>query len=540
MEVLDRLGPEHLRAVIVGYRDALASHRDALNRLNVYPVPDGDTGTNMALTLESVVAELPPASTGADMDAICKAVAHGSLMGARGNSGVILSQVMRGLTDGLARVEAIDGATLADALAVAGEAAYGAVMHPVEGTILTVIREAADAAVAHREADLVDLLDATAAASRAALARTPELLAVLAEAGVVDAGGAGLVLLFEVFLNVVDGRPVPEPAEPAGFLARSTTPEGHERDKNAGGAGGPRYEVMFLLDAPDDVLDDFKSCWDELGDSIVVVGGDGTWNCHVHTDQIGAAVEAGIRAGRPYRIEVTDLFDQVSHVSCHDAADPVATGIVAVSAGDGVDRILANLGVGRIVAGGQSMNPSTAEILAAVDELAAKEVIILPNNKNVVAVAEQVARMADKPVRVLPTTSVTAAFAALLAYRADADAETNVQAMADAAAQVTTAEVTQAVRDATTPAGPVRAGDWLGVSAEGIVTVAGGAAEAACTLLDGLLGDSHELVTVVEGQPSSAAGTRQITEWLADHHPEVTVEVHDGGQPLAAWLLSIE
>ncbi len=544
MEVLDRLGPEHLRAVIVGYRDALASHRDALNRLNVYPVPDGDTGTNMALTLESVVAELPPASPDTDMAAVCKAVAHGSLMGARGNSGVILSQVMRGLTDGLARVEVIDGATLADALAVAAKAAYGAVMHPVEGTILTVIREAADAAVAHRHADLVDLLDATAAASRIALARTPELLAVLAEAGVVDAGGAGLVLLFEVLLNVVDGRRVPDPPDDAstatrGSTARSTTPGNDERDKD-GQADGPRYEVMFLLDAPDDALDDFKSCWDELGDSIVVVGGDGTWNCHVHTDRIGAAVEAGIRAGRPYRIEVTDLFDQVSHLSCHDAADPVATGIVAVAAGEGIGRILANLGVGRIVSGGQSMNPSTAEILAAVDEVAAKEVIILPNNKNVVAVAEQVAKVADKPVRVVRTTSVTAAFAALLAYHADADAETNAQAMTAAAAHVTTAEVTQAVREATTPAGPVRAGDWLGVTSDGIVTVAGGAAEAACALLDGLLGEAHELVTMVEGQPASADGTRQITEWLAGHHPGVAVEVHDGGQPLAAWLFSIE
>jgi len=413
----------------------------------------------------------------------------------------------------------------------------------VEGTILTVIREAAEAGVAHRDATLVDMLDATTIAARAALARTPELLAVLAEAGVVDAGGAGLVLLFEVLLNVVDGRPVPEPPDSAN-LARSTTPEGDERDKNGrpAPASGPRYEVMFLLDAPDDALDDFKSSWDGLGDSIVVVGGDGTWNCHVHTDEIGAAVEAGIRAGRPHRIEVTDLFDQVSHLSCHDApaAVPVATGVVAVAAGDGIGRILANLGVGRIVAGGQSMNPSTAEILAAIDELAAKEVIVLPNNKNVVAVAEQAAKAAGKPVRVVPTVSVTAAFAALLAYHPDADAETNAREMTEAAAHVTTAEVTQAVRDATTPAGPVRAGDWLGVTAAGIVTVAPGAADAACALLAGLLGEYHELVTVVEGDSSSPDGTRQITEWLAEHHPGVAVEVHDGGQPLAAWLLSIE
>ncbi|HEX3395045.1 MAG TPA: DAK2 domain-containing protein [Acidimicrobiales bacterium] len=543
MEVLDRLGPEHLRAVIVGYGQALGAHREALNRLNVYPVPDGDTGTNMALTLESVVAELPPSTPDTDMAAVCRAVAHGSLMGARGNSGVILSQVLRGLTDGLAGVETVDGATFAAALAGSSDAAYRAVMHPVEGTILTVIREASAAAVAHRDGTLIDVLDASAAAARAALQRTPELLAVLAQAGVVDAGGAGLVLLFEVFLQVVDGRPVSEPpaldSAAASAPSSTTTARGGDGDSNPSTAG-PRYEVMFLLEAPDDALDDFKACWDELGDSIVVVGGDGTWNCHVHTDEIGAAVEAGIRVGRPHRIEVTDLLDQVSNLSCAEPPDPVATGVVAVAAGEGIGRILASLGVSRVVSGGQSMNPSTAQILAAVDAVEAKEVIVLPNNKNVVAVAEQAAAVASKPVRVIPTTSVLVGFAALLAYDADTDAETNMAAMAAAADRVTTAEVTQAVRDATTPAGPVRAGDWLGVTSAGIVTVAAEAGEAACALLDGLVDGDHELVTVVEGQLSPPGGTRQVTQWLAEHHPGLAVEVHDGGQPLTAWLLSLE
>jgi DAK2 domain fusion protein YloV len=554
MEVLDRVGPEHLRALVVGYRDALAVHREALNRLNVYPVPDGDTGTNMALTLESVVAELPPPGgegdgrAQAEMAAVCRAVAHGSLMGARGNSGVILSQLLRGFTDELAATAEADGATVADALATAGKAAYSAVMHPVEGTILTVAREAADAAVAARDRRLVDILEAAAEAGRGALARTPELLAVLAEAGVVDAGGAGFVLFLEAFLQVVTGRPVPAPAVPEETgTAGGAVPANH---RDGQGTAGPRYEVMFLLDAPEEAVVAFKEAWDGMGDSIVVVGGDGTWNCHIHTDHIGEAVEAGIRAGRPHRVEVTDLHEQVTSHRCVDDGSPaageeavtatVSTGVVAVGAGDGIGHILRSLGVRRVVTGGQSMNPSTAEILAAVEEVAAKEILILPNNKNVVAVAEQAAAAASRPVSVVPTTTVTEAFAALLTYDPDAPAEVNARSMAAAVDRIVTAEVVQAVRQASTPVGPVEKGDWMGVTPSGIAVVAPTAAEAAIGVLDELLEDHHELVTLVEGRPSSPSETRQVTGWLAASHPEVAVEVHDGGQPLAAWLLSVE
>jgi uncharacterized protein len=563
VEVLDRLGAEHLRAVIVAYRDALRAHQAALNRLNVYPVPDGDTGTNMALTLESVVAELDgaaPGPAGPDhigMADVCRAISHGSLMGARGNSGVILSQILRGLTQALKDVDGIDGAHLADALQAASQAAYQAVLRPVEGTILTVAREAAEAAVARRGEALVDVLEASADAARSALERTPQLLAVLAEAGVVDAGGAGFVLLLDSLLHVADGRPVPEPEvteDAPVFLSRTGTEDVPERDKN--GDGGPRYEVMFLLDGPDDAVEAMKQAWGDLGDSIVVVGGDGTWNCHVHTDDIGAAIEAGVDAGRPYRIRVTDLHEQVEEL-CHGDAPgragigqedeheaegdvAVATAVVAVAAGDGIERILRSLGVQRVVTGGQSANPSTAELLAAVEGAPGKEVVILPNNKNVVPVAEQVVGVAGRPVRVLPTVNVSQAFAALLAYDADADAEANVGAMTEAVAGVTTGEVTQAVRDATTPAGSVREGDWLGVTADGIAVIEREAADAACALLDRLVGDSHEIVTLVEGRPATADVTRRITEWLAANRPEVEVEVHQGGQPLSAYLLSCE
>ena len=559
MEVVDRLGAEHLVRVAIGYRDALRTHQESLNRLNVYPVPDGDTGTNMALTLEAVVAELDGAT---GMTAVCRAISHGSLMGARGNSGVILSQLLRGLTRTLGDAddaeEGAGGATIAEALREASGAAYQAVMHPVEGTILTVAREAAEAASATPEGTLVDVLDAAAGAARDALARTPDLLPVLAEAGVVDAGGAGFVLLLDVMLDVVAGRPVPAPDHvPAADAPVATASGSDSRGHGQGtGDGGPRYEVMYLLDGPDEAVDGLKDAWGALGDSIVVVGGDGTWNCHVHTDDIGAAVEAGIAAGRPHRIRVTDLHEQVVDERCRrsqpvgegqdaegqgaEAETPVATAVVAVAAGDGIGRILRSLGVHRVVAGGQSMNPSTAEILAAVESAPGKEIVVLPNNKNVVAVAEQAATAASRPVQVVPTKSVTEAFGALLAYDPDADSERNGEAMAAAAAAVVTGEVTRAVRDATTSAGAVKSGDWLGVTADGIVVAAAEPTDAAFALLDRLVCEGHEIVTVVRGEGATVDDTDRITDWLGRHCPDLSVEVHDGGQPLAAWLFSVE
>ena len=556
MTALDRLEPAHLRSAVVGYRDALRAHQERLNRLNVYPVPDGDTGTNMALTVESVVAELRGADgEGPDaMAAVCKAISHGSLMGARGNSGVILSQILRGLTDRFKEAEAVDGPKLAEALAAASTAAYQAVMRPVEGTILTVVREVAEAAdkAASESATVVEVLDAAAAAGAEALRRTPELLPVLAEAGVVDAGGAGFLLLLDVLLHVVTERPVPEPdpaaeaARPVRHVAAPTEPE--ESDL--------RYEVMFLLEAPDEAVSAFKEAWAAVGDSIVVVGGDGVWNCHIHTNDIGAAVEAGVDAGRPRRIRVTDLAEQVEEerwvregapAGAGPAPAPVqegqptgVTSVVAVGAGEGAVSILRSLGVEVVVAGGQSMNPSTGELLEAIDATSGSGVVLLPNNKNVIPVAERAVELATKPVRVVPTHSLAEAFAALMGFDPVADQETNAKSMADAADQVRWGEVTWAVRDATTPAGAVRQGDHLGLLGHDIVAVAPDLADAACMLLERLVEGEHELVTVVEGEAATPEATGRVKEWLAEQCPEISVEVHRGDQPLSAYLFSAE
>jgi DAK2 domain fusion protein YloV len=552
---LERLRADDVRAVVTGYRDALRAHQDVVNRLNVYPVPDGDTGTNMALTLESVVAELDGCD---DMVSMCKAISHGSLMGARGNSGVILSQVLRGLSDGLKGFEAADGQALADALKGASEAAYTAVMRPVEGTILTVVREAADAAnaAAGDGKQLVDVLDAAHVAASEALANTPELLPVLKEAGVVDAGAAGFVLLLDVLLNVAAGRPVPEPeAMPIGAVG-SAAAVAATADQNAvaqlaheSGVGDLRYEVMYFLEAPDETVPAFKDVWAGIGDSIVVVGGDGLWNCHIHTDDIGSSIEAALDCGRPRNIRVTDLMEQVEEErwvreaprereEAHGA--PVPTAVVAVATGDGIRRIFHSLGVQNIVAGGQSMNPSTAQILEAVEASPADEVVVLPNNKNIIPVAEQVDGLTTKTVKVVPTKGIAEGFAALMEYDPQSDAASNVDRMTQCAAHVESGEVTQAVRGSSSPVGPVIAGDFIGLSRRGIEVIAPTLAEAATGLLDTLVGDDHEIVTVIEGEGASAAATRRITEWLAEHHPRVSAEIHHGGQPLYPYLLSVE
>ncbi|MGI8808644.1 MAG: DAK2 domain-containing protein [Acidimicrobiales bacterium] len=534
---METLGPSQLRAAMVAYRDVLRAHQDRLNRLNVYPVPDGDTGTNMALTLESVVAGLE----GADVAGIQKAVIHGSLMGARGNSGVILSQILRGLAEGLGAPDPVGAPGVADALLGASRLADAAVMRPVEGTILTVARDAASAADRCRDGALVEVLEAAASAAATSLERTPDLLPVLAEAGVVDAGGAGYVLLVDALLHVADGRPLPgcdvEPSPDARPVAAADTEE-HAAEA-ATGQGG-RYEVMYFLEAPDDAVEGFKHAWDAIGDSIVVVGGEGLWNCHVHTDDIGAALEAGLDAGgRPRQVRVTDLHQQVADERRNRAQ--VTTGVVAVGAGAGVDDILRSLGVQEVVAGGQSMNPSTAQILDAVEAIAADGVIVLPNNKNVVPVAEQAARLGQRPVRVVPTKSVAEGLASLLAYDPEVDVDANVTAMVEAASRVAWGEVTRAVRDAaSTPAGPVQAGDWLGLDHGTIAVIEPELAAAACGLLDRLVADRHEVVTVIEGDGSESAVTAQLSEWLVKHRPDAAVEVHHGGQPLAAYLFSAE
>ena len=576
METLERLAASDLVAVVMAFRDGLRAHQAHINRLNVYPVPDGDTGTNMALTAESVVEEVVRRSeaTSARMADVADAISYGSLMGARGNSGVILSQILRGLAEAAKPRTHLEAPDLVQGLRRAAEGAYAAVQNPVEGTILTVIRAAADGAaaancvpggehpdgesgVAGRGGRLLSVLEAARATAGETLARTPEMLPVLAAAGVVDSGGTGLMLLLDAFLHVADGRPLPEPptvpSAPTEQASRGSDPlrRGATVADEGRGVGDLRYEVMYLLEAPDELIPAFREVWAGVGDSIVVVGGEGLWNCHIHTDDIGASIEAALEAGRPRQIRVTDLFEEVEEEAWVQAAvgteaegegpeEPVFCSVVAVCTGDGIRRIFRSLGVHHVVGGGQSMNPSTAELLAAIEASNSDQVVILPNNKNIVPVAEQAAREASKPVRVVPTKGIQEGFAALLEYDPEGDAESNAALMAECAARVVAGEVTRAVRPSVCDVGPINEGDYLGLTRSGIEVVAPDAAAAATGLLDRLIGADHEIVTVISGDTATAADIRRITEWLGENHPEVATETHHGGQPLYQYLFSIE
>lgn len=558
MPTLERFSPEALRSTVITFRDTMKVHAPGINRLNVFPIPDGDTGTNMARTLDAVVAELDLAD--AELESTCNAISHGSLMGARGNSGVILSQILRGLVGILKEATDLTATKVAEALKAASAAAYQAVLKPIEGTILTVVRESADAATAAAAdgASLVGVLRAARAAGKTALDNTPELLPVLKDAGVVDAGGAGFLLLLDAALHVVDGEPLPEPNEGDGPTAEQLAAASHRHAQDDGvDVSELRYEVMYFLDLVDDRIQQFKESWGEIGGSIVVVGGDGLWNCHVHTNDIGAAIEAALQnEGRPKQIRVTDLFEEVAeehavreaalkgahlHTGAGFGLPAVTCAVVAVASGDGLAELFGQLGVQGVVTGGQTLNPSTSELLAAVEAVNADQVVVLPNNKNIIPVAEQLDALTTKSVRVVPTTSMPAALAALVVYDPEADVDVNLEEMTDGAQSVATGEITQAVRATNSDVGAITAGDWIGlVRGDGIVAVSGSLDSAACALLDHLIGAGREIVTVITGSEASAGHTDALLAWIAEHRPDVQVEVHRGGQPLYPYLFGVE
>ncbi|OPC80962.1 dihydroxyacetone kinase [Embleya scabrispora] len=532
--------------------ELLGRAREEIDALNVYPVPDGDTGTNLFLTLESGTAEVD-ALFGADLPepdlpSAFRALAHGALLGARGNSGVILSQLLRGMAE---RFEAEQvaaresgrevpaGLALAHALRTAADAAYAAVARPVEGTMLTVARAAADAAAAAGE-EIRPVVRAAATAARGALARTPEQLDVLRRAGVVDAGGRGLTVLLDALLAVVTGErsayrisphqvqtPVPVPyADPLGS------------EEDAG--GGPGFEVIYLLDAPDDALPALRERLGALGDSLVVVGGEGLWNVHVHVDDAGAAVEAGIAAGRPHRIRITHLERVLVGTA---APEPAPTrGIVAVAHGDGLATLFAENGA-HVVQAGPGRGPSTSVLVDAIRRTEAREVVLLPNDADchaVAGVAAQQAQAAGVRVQVIPTKAAVQGLAALAVHEPGRRFDQDIVGMTSAAGATRYGALTVAVRESWTMAGVCQAGDVLGVIEGDIAVIGRDQRETGTVVVDRMLAGGGELVTLVTGSACPPGLAAAIERHLRATRLGVDVMVYEGGQEVYPLLIGVE
>ena len=554
----------------------LEAHVDEINALNVYPVPDGDTGSNMLATVRAALDEAESVA-GQPADRVAAAISFGALMGARGNSGVITSQIFRGMAEGLGGKARFNGLDLAHALSEGARTAYGAVAKPVEGTILTVIRESAAAAVtaAERDADIESVLGVTLDAAERSVARTPSLLAILREAGVVDSGGQGLYRLFQGALLHLAGR------SPAGAArGRSRVPVGPKVSTLVAHADeGFGYETMYLLQPNGSGsldVDAIRDHLESIGESVLVAGDTRALKVHVHNERPDLVIGYGLSVGTLSRISVENLDNQARDVretraasftgtpadallepAAATAADQTATavadrqpaaasrvapalGVLAVAAGDGLAAIFREFGVAGVVKGGQSANPSTGELLAAIEAVDAREIIILPNNPNVVLAARQVGTMADRPVIVVPSRNAAEGIAALLALDPQLDAATNAGPMTEAGRAIQTLVVTEAVRAATIGGRKVKRGQTIALDPDdGLVAV--NANREKCVLAAmASLQPGFELVTMFYGDGADLAETEGMAKRIRAILPAVDVEVRHGGQPFYRYLIAAE
>jgi DAK2 domain fusion protein YloV len=518
----------------------LERHQQAINALNVYPVPDGDTGTNMLLTMQSAFKEIHD-SPEAEVSTIAQKVAHGALMGARGNSGVILSQIFRGFARALEGVEAFDSVQFAAALQEAARMAYKGVIKPVEGTILTVAREAAEASVpaAASSEDLRYVLEQVVREARDSVTRTPTLLPVLAEAGVVDAGGQGLLVIMEGMLRYAKGEQVTMDAELA--AAVDLQPFHLEAEEGYG------YDIQFIIHGEALQVEEIRAAIGSMGDSALVVGDSRAVKVHVHSPEPGTPINYGASLGSLSRVIVENMQEQYQDFILSKAKQPTppveplsGIGTVVVAPGQGLMQVFESLGASVVVHGGQTMNPSTEDLLQAVESVPSDDVLILPNNKNIVMAAEQAAVLSTKNVTVVPTITVPQGISALLALNYQADLDTNALIMADAADAIETAEITTAVRSVQINGIDVQEGEVIGLVNGRLRTKGNSPEEVSKATLEQMHTDDHEIITIYFGESVTSDEAEQLASELAAQYPDQEIEVVDGGQPYYHYILSVE
>jgi DAK2 domain fusion protein YloV len=531
---------EHLLRVLRAGYIFLDKQVPFINSLNVFPVPDGDTGTNMSLTMKAALEEVQDRSF-ASVSELARVIAHGALMGARGNSGVILSQVLRGFARGLDDLTAFSPAEAAKALLVAATTAYKGVMKPVEGTILTVVREAAQAAnsAVEQGADLKGCLVAAFAEAQHSLARTPSLLPVLADAGVVDAGGQGFTTLLEGMVRQVEGETVLE-------TEQTTTQIEHVQVS----PGKYNFDTQFIVQGQNLDIEAIRTRIAAFGDSVLVVGDEQTAKVHVHSDHPGSVLDYGITLGQVSAIIIENMQQQYEEFTANkvEITRPVALvnntmgeiGVVAVASGEGLRSVFESLGVGVVVPGGQTMNPSTQDLFSAIECLPQKTVIVLPNNSNIILTAEQAKALSSRHVVVLPTRTVPQGIAALLAFNYQANLEENTRAMVEASQRVQTAEITRAVRSVQVNGLKVREGQIIGLLNDQLVTAGEDITSVVNEMLERCGADGYEIVTIYYGDGVSLPQAQELAEFTRQHYPKLDVEVLDGGQAHYCYIISVE
>jgi DAK2 domain fusion protein YloV len=518
----------------------LERHQEAINALNVYPVPDGDTGTNMLLTMQSAYQEIHD-SPEEEVGVIAQKVAHGALMGARGNSGVILSQIFRGFARSLEKVQAFDTIQFAAALREAATTAYKGVIKPVEGTILTVARELAEASVtaAASSQDLRYVLEHVVHAAQESVARTPTLLPVLAEAGVVDAGGQGLLVILEGMLRYAKGEPVSIDSELAAAVdLHALHPEGEE---------GYGYDIQFIIHGEGLQVEEIRETIASMGDCALVVGDSRAVKVHVHSPEPGTPINYGTSLGSLSRVIVENMQEQYQDFILSKAQRPTVPaeplsgiGTVVVAPGPGLTKVFESLGASAVVSGGQSMNPSTESILNAIESTASDEVIVLPNNKNIVLAAQQAQALSAKRVEVVRTVTVPQGISALLSLNYQADLATNARVMTEAAKVVETVEITQAIRSVQIDGVSVEEGEFIGL-VNGKLSVKGDSPnQTTISALRETDAKAYEIITVYYGESISPEEAEQLADQIEEQFPEQEVEVVDGGQPHYYYILSVE
>lgn len=539
----------------------LSNNSKTIDALNVFPVPDGDTGTNMNLTITSGVKEVKGQSTD-HVGQIAGSFAKGLLMGARGNSGVILSQLFRGFSKSVEGKETLSANDLSKAFEYGVDMAYKAVMKPVEGTILTVAKDSAKkgAEYAKRNDDVIGLMEAVLKEAKASLERTPDLLPVLKEVGVVDSGGQGLVTIYEGFLAVLKGEKVVDIVQHVPNMDELVKVEHHQSAQSHMATEDIEFgyctEVMVKFEQ-DKVKqnpfseDQFRKSLSEYGDSLLVVSDEDLLKVHIHAEYPGNVLTEAQKFGSLVNVKIENMREQHTSILEQEGVEVPASGqsievekteygIITVAMGDGIAKLFKGLGAKVVIEGGQTMNPSTEDFVKAINEFNADKLILLPNNSNIVMAAEQAAEVADRKVVVVPSKSVPQGLAALLAYNPTDGLDENKAEMTEALSTVKTGEVTYAVRDTSINGVEINKGDYMGIFGKNIVTTGSSVQKVAQDLLNKMIDDNSEIVTIIRGEDRSEQEADELVDFIENEHEDVEVEVHEGNQPLYSYIISVE